>query len=807
MDKVTPHEQAKARRRNQKLKHGDAMNKEVSCSVHIPYSRHVSDSTITTVDGVLIKVIKLEGFSFETADQKEINRFQEKRNNMLYGMSDNRYAIWSTLVRRRETRFPTGDFPEGFTRDLNEQYQMKVADQSMFVNELYLTIIRQTPSGKINKFADFLKTLSQKGDIVAQKRQRKEAARELDEVTDKLLSNLEPYSPRVLGIKACDNGLESEPLGFFSYLINGINRRILLPKLAINQFLSSARPFFAKDAIELQGVSHRKLIAGLTIKEYNGNTRPSIFDGLLKLPFEFVLTQSFKFRARKEALDKMKMQRRQLNQAEDDAVSLTLELEEGIDDLASGRISFGDHHFSLLCSSHDLPGLQKNLAAADSVLADEGITAVREDIALEASFWAQLPSNNSYIGRKAGISSQNFAAFSSFHNYPCGHIDGNHWGSAITLLETVSGSPFYFNFHVEDLGNATIIGPSGSGKTVLMTFLQAQLEKYPGLRRVYLDKDRGAEIFIRAIGGTYAAIKPGVSTGFNPFQLPETPENSAFLLELVSFMLSENGQPLNAVDMGHATRLVKGNWMLEPAHRRISNLAAYLPQGQDNHLALRLKRWYGQGDLAWLFDCEHDDFPTNVRTIGFDLTHILEEPIARAACLRYMFHRVDAMIDGSPIPITIDEGWKGLEDEYVSKKIFDWEKVIRKRNGLIVFGSQSARDLADTRIGTTIIEQSPTQIFYPNPDADYKSHCEAFNLSDKEFDLIKNQLNPAERCFLIKQGRNSVVGKLNLKGMNDVLAVLSGRESTVRLLDEIRAEHGDDPAVWLPIFHERRKQQ
>jgi len=272
-------------------------------------------------------------------------------------------------------------------------------------------------------------------------------------------------------------------------------------------------------------------------------------------------------------------------------------------------------------------------------------------------------------------------------------------------------------------------------------------------------------------------------------------------------MLSENGQPLNAVDMGHATRLVKGNWMLEPAHRRISNLAAYLPQGQDNHLALRLKRWYGQGDLAWLFDCEHDDFPTNVRTIGFDLTHILEEPIARAACLRYMFHRVDAMIDGSPIPITIDEGWKGLEDEYVSKKIFDWEKVIRKRNGLIVFGSQSARDLADTRIGTTIIEQSPTQIFYPNPDADYKSHCEAFNLSDKEFDLIKNQLNPAERCFLIKQGRNSVVGKLNLKGMNDVLAVLSGRESTVRLLDEIRAEHGDDPAVWLPIFHERRKQQ
>jgi type IV secretion system protein VirB4 len=806
MDKVTPKDRAKTARRNKKLKHGGAMGKEVPCSIHIPYSRHIDETTIKTTNGVLIKVVRLEGFSFETADQKDVNRAQEKRNAMLYGMSDNRYALWTTLVRRRETRFPAGEFPEGFTKELNESYQQKVTGQSMFVNDLYLTIIRQAPSGKINKFADLLKTLSQTGDVEAQKRDEKEALRELEEVTDKVISNLAPYTPTVMGLKETGNGWVSEPLTFFSYLINGNIRPVLLPKQPINTYISSARPFFGKDALELKGISHRKLIGGLTIKEYSGSTRPSILNGLLTLPFEFVLTQSFQFKARKEALDKMKKQKRQLDQANDDAVSLTEELMEGIDDLASGKISFGDHHFTLLCSANDARGLQKNLAAADSILADEGITAVREDIALEASFWAQLPANNSYIGRKAGISSQNFAAFASFHNYPSGHIDDNHWGPAITLLETVSGSPFYFNFHVEDLGNSTVIGPSGSGKTVLMTFLQAQLEKYPALRRVYLDKDRGAEIFIRAIGGSYAAIEPGVKTGFNPFQLAENPANEAFLLELVSFMLSENGEPLSAVDMSHATRMVKGNWKLDFADRRVSNLAAYLPQGTDNHLALRLRRWYGDGDLAWVFDCERDEFPTEVKTIGFDLTHILEQPIARAACLRYMFYRVDGMIDGSPIPIVIDEGWKGLEDEYVSKRVFDWEKVIRKLNGLVIFGSQSARDLAETRIGTTIIEQSPTQIFYPNPDADYDSHCKAFNLSDKEFDLIKNQLDPSDRCFLIKQGRNSIVARLNLKGMDDALAILSGRKETVNLLDEIRAEFGDDPNTWIPIFHERRKQ-
>ena len=53
-------------------------------------------------------------------------------------------------------------------------------------------------------------------------------------------------------------------------------------------------------------------------------------------------------------------------------------------------------------------------------------------------------------------------------------------------------------------------------------------------------------------------------------------------------------------------------------------------------------------------------------------------------------------------------------------------------------------------------------------------------------------------CFLIKHGNDSVVARLNLTGEKDILTVLSGRERTVRLLDEIRGVTGDDPADWLP---------
>jgi type IV secretion system protein VirB4 len=51
---------------------------------------------------------------------------------------------------------------------------------------------------------------------------------------------------------------------------------------------------------------------------------------------------------------------------------------------------------------------------------------------------------------------------------------------------------------------------------------------------------------------------------------------------------------------------------------------------------------------------------------------------------------------------------------------------------------------------------------------------------------------------LIKHGADSVVARLNLSGMPDILKVLSGRESSVRELDELRRQHGDAPADWLP---------
>ena len=78
-------------------------------------------------------------------------------------------------------------------------------------------------------------------------------------------------------------------------------------------------------------------------------------------------------------------------------------------------------------------------------------------------------------------------------------------------------------------------------------------------------------------------------------------------------------------------------------------------------------------------------------------------------------------------------------------------------------------------------------------------------LSEREFNLLKNT-DPGTRYFLVKQGKDVVVARIDLSGMDDIINVLSGRAETVGLLDEIRAQVGDDPEQWLPIFTRRVKQ-
>ncbi len=776
--------------------------REVKMSHFVPYDYHWDKDTIITKNKELMQVIKLEGFSFETADDDAVDMKKLVRNSLYKSMADGSFALYFHMVRRRQSAYPAGEFSKGFTRDLNERWKKKHHARSTFVNDLYITVIRRHDMRGVAKVETLFNRMERQANKEAEGKQLREMHKELKEAVYRVLATFKDYGARVLTTKPSPYGPVSEPLEFLGKLVNGTDQQsMLVPSMDIASYLPSNRLYFGTKAIEIRTPTGTRYAGIISIKEYAPHTAAGIMDAFLQLPFEFIISQSYQFVNRSSNLQSMQLQQRRMMQSQDLAVSQVREISSALDMAMSGHIAFGEHHLTVTCFEDSLNALEAALSMAIAEMVNVGIHPVREQMVLEQCYWAMQPGNWEYIGRKSKINTLNISAFAAMHNYPIGKAAGNHWGDAVTVFDTTSGTPFFFNFHARDVGHTTIIGPTGAGKTVLMNFLCAQAQKFK-CRTFLFDKDKGSEIFVRAIGGKYTHIDPGKRCYFNPLQLDDTTENRAFIAEWLASLVAVNEEPLSAEENDIVQRAVEGLYKLAKEDRVLRNLAPFFGLDTPGSIAGRLKPWHSGGRFASIFDDVRDVIDFHSDTVfGFEMGDVLANKGCLIPVLLYLFHRVQLSLDGTPTIIVLDEAWALIDNKIFAAKIKDWLKTLRKLNGMVVFATQSVEDALNSGISDTLIQQTATQIFLPNPKAT-DAYRKAFMLSEREFVLLKTT-DPGTRYFLLKQGKDVVVARIDLSGMNDEIALLSGRAETVAILDEVRAKHGDNPDVWIPIFCKR----
>jgi len=797
----------------------NALKNEVAASSFIPYSSHVTENTIKLVSGDFMQIIKLQGAAHESADVEDVNNWHNQLNGMMRNIASPHIALWSHVVRREYNQYPNGDFPPGFCHDFNEKYRAQMALDRMLVNELYLTIIYRPQPVKVNKWFD-------KFDVKSEselEEQQADYIENINEVTGAVLAALFRYEPEVLGCYEYNSVMYSELCEFLGYLVNGEWARFPLPRSEIRDVLTTSRPFFGKGGLmSLKTPIQQRYASILAIQEYPSMTQPGLLNELLAMPFEFVISQSFTFLSKPVAVGRMQRQHGRMVASGDLAKSQVNAIHDALDDLISSRFVMGAHNISILVYGKNKKQLTENVNLAGAALSDIGIKWTREEMGIAGSFYAMLPGNFNYRVRIGDITSLNFAGFSSFHNFPIGRIKHNQWGDAVMMFKTTSSSPYYFNFHRaegkemqidknhKDLANTMVIGQSGGGKTVLEMTMLAMAMKFnqpPENPATYIlfDKDLGGAIGVRAMGGKYYPIKNGVPSGFSPFQLEPTPDNLVFLEALVKKLVQHEGMPLTPAQEKEINQAIVGVMGAARQKRRLSALLEFFDPTDANGLHARLSRWCRGGALGWLFDNAEDSFSLEGSPIfGFDVTDFLDNEETRTPTIMYLFHRIEKLIDGRRLIIFMDEFWKLLLDEYFEDLVQNKLKTIRKQNGFLVMFTQSPRDALRSKISHSLIEQTATKIFLPNPGADYDDYVNGFKLTVREFEIIR-ELGEKSRQFLIKQGQNSVVAELNLRGFDDELAVLSGNTATSLLAERLVAELGDDPDKWLPEFHRIRK--
>jgi len=781
---------------------GSAADKEFPASFYIPYECHWNKHTIYTKDGDLMQTIKLDGFSFETADDEDLDIKKNVRNSLLKSLTQGNFALWFHTIRRRVPATSYGKMPNGFARYVDKRWKQKQRQNKAFVNELYISICIKPDTKGAAKVGHFLDKMNQKASKGAADRAMIEKYKELDEAVDRVISTLREYGARRLKVVEQKDGPYCQILEFLGALVNGgVMQPMRLPTSNIASYLPTHRLYFGQNTMEIRGATRTRYAGVISIKEYGPETAAGMMDCYLRLPSELIITQSFQFTNRQTTIEKMKVKQNRLINASDPAISQIAEISDAMDMAISGHIGFGEHHLSITCFEPNIERLEKTCSMAIAEMVNMGIGVVRESINMEPCFWAQLPCNYNYITRKAEINTLNLAGFASLHNYPIGRQFGNHWGNAVTVFDTTSGTPYYFNFHLRDVGHTTIIGPTGAGKTVTMCFLCAQMQKY-NCRMFFFDKDRGADIFIRAIGGIYSVIEVGEPTQFNPLQMPDTNENRAFLTEWFKSLVTTNGETVTAHDMQMINEAVEGNYNLKQEDRRLGNLAPFFGLAGPDTLAGRLSMWHSDGPYAAMFDNATDNVDFDrARTFGFEMGDVMQNKATLGPTLLYLFHKINLSLDGTPTMIVLDEAWALIDNDIFSSKIKDWLKTLRKLNAFVVFATQSVEDASKSAINDTLLQQTATQIFLPNGKAT-EEYKKAFMLSEREYQLIKGT-DGGSRFFLLKQGNDVVVAKTDLSGLEEIIPVLSARADTVALCDEIRAELGEDPDDWVPVFMER----
>lgn len=810
-----------------------ALKRELTAAQRIPYRAHVSRSVVRTQFGDYVQAFRLGGASFETRDDDELNNWHARLNVLWRNIANPGVALWSHVVRRKislhEWAEP-GRRCAGFAESLHRHYRRRLGRETLMLNEIYLAVLYRPVSGAATGLLARALARTRRDSWRAELADGLDACEKLSQT---LLASLARYEPEALGCYRRGSAWYSSLLEYFGFLVNGERQPIPLARGPLNAALASTRLFFGTEVIEYRTPTETRAGAVLGVKEYPTPTVVGMYDRLLSAPLSFVLTQSFAFLSKATGQALMQRQFNRMMNAGDFAVSQAAELKEALDSLTSNEFVMGDHHLSLqlLVDLPDSPGserpanpgrlkaLNDQVAQARSILADAGMLVAREDLALEAAFWAQLPGNFPFRPRKAPITSRNFAAMTPFHNYPLGRADGNHWGRALTVLVTSAHSPYHFSLHAsdpndpdggsrKDTGHTLICGPTGSGKTVFIGFLVAMLARR-GATQVIFDKDRGLEILVRALGGEYFPLKNGVTTGFNPLQLPATPTNieflKAWLRELALATSPHTAHSRRVREEADLEQALRGTLALEVSQRRLSRLVEFLDPTDPEGLYERLACWCEgrRGDYSWVFDNPVDTLARRLEgrpVVGFDVTEFLDHAKTRSPVTLYLFHLVRQLLDGRRLVCWMDEFWRLLADPAFENFAKDGPKTWRKLNAVMCLATQSPSDVLQSPISRTLVEQTPTKVFFPNADASRGEYTEGFGLSEREFQLIKEQLEPGSRTFLVKQSHHSVLCQLDLKGFDAELAVISGRAAQLGQMTELIRARGVEPESWLPAF-------
>src|SRR5260221_12988271 len=118
-----------------------AVRRELPASRHIPYAAHVAPEVIVTTQGAYLQTFRLSGASFESADDDTLNNWHERLNVTWRNIASANVSLWTHIIRRRESANLPQVAGSAFADRLAARYQERLSNETLMVNEIYLSVL------------------------------------------------------------------------------------------------------------------------------------------------------------------------------------------------------------------------------------------------------------------------------------------------------------------------------------------------------------------------------------------------------------------------------------------------------------------------------------------------------------------------------------------------------------------------------------------------------------------------------------------------------------------------------------------
>ena len=774
----------------------------------LPWAALVDEGIILNKDGSFQRTAKFRGPDLDSAVPAELVAVAGRLNNVLRRLESG-WAIFVEAQRHSAGVYPPNTFPDVASALVDAERRAQFEEAGAHYESTYFLTFLYLPPAEGTARAERLLYEGSNRTVDADAR---EILRGFMDRTNRVLQLIEGFMPECAWLD------DEATLTYLHSTVSTKRHRVRVPEIPMYLDALLADQPLTGGLEPMLGSAHLRV---LTIVGFPTATTPGILDDLNRLAFAYrwstraimldkadatklltrIRRQWFAKRKSVAAILKEVMTNEASALLDTDAHNKALDADAALQELGSDQIGQTFVTATVTVWDTDPATADEKLRLVEKVIQGRDFTCMVETVNAVEAWLGSLPGHVYANVRQPPISTLNLAHMIPLSAVWAGEARDHHFKAPPLFLAKTEGStPFRFSLHVGDVGHTLVVGPTGAGKSVLLALMALQFRRYPEARIFAFDFGCSVRAATIAMGGDWhdiGGVLSGESAEFvelQPLAAIDEPSERGWALEWITAVLGREGVEVTPETKDYLWSALTSLASAPIQERTLTGLCVLL---QSNALKRALQPYCLGGPYGRLLDAEFERLG-DASVQVFETDGLIGTAVAPAV-LSYLFHRIEARLDGRPTLLIIDEGWLALDDEGFSGQLREWLKTLRKKNASVVFATQSLADIDGSAIAPVIIESCPTRILLPNDRAiepQITAIYRRFGLNDRQIEILARAT--PKRDYYCQSRRGNRLFEL---GLGEVALAFTAASSKAdqALIEQVLAEHGREDFVrgWL----------